>query len=250
MMQMDTSELKKYENDLLELKARSLPFATRFTLHSMARTAQKESRKIVSKDMILRNKYTIKTIQFAPSSAGKMSLNINKQQSEFGSTEKYMKTQEEGGTKRKKGKEGVPIPTSWSAGQGKTKPRTKLPTRPNKMKNINLGKEGRAINKRQQFLVKVREALETKNRFFFHDFGGNKAKGIFKVVGGRLGKRRRGWPKGANLRLIYGMKEKMVVIPASPWMRPAAKKMIKHMPAMYQQALFKQLARLDTWKPS
>jgi hypothetical protein len=227
---------------LLEtLSAKSIPYATRETLNQLAFTSMREGKKEANKKMILRNKWTAGSIRAKPT----RSPQIRSQIAFMGSTEGYMRIQEEGGRKAAKGRHGLHIPTSWAAGQEGVKPRTKLVTRSKKMSNIKLLKFRNAGKTRKQRMVRtVQEAVRTKKRNVFMELGTNTGvttKGIFRVVGGRVSKR--GWPKGARLKLIHDISRKSVRIPKHEWMVPAAKRTALRSPQMYRKALLYQLNR-------
>ena len=138
MFQINDERTKLLENELKVLNSRGIPFATRFTLNAAVSKTRSIAVGIIERDLTLRNRWTARSIQFERT----RSLDIRRQVATIGSTEKYLETQEFGGTKPKKGKEGVAIPTSFSAGQPKDqKPRTKLTRTPNKLLRIKIRKQ-------------------------------------------------------------------------------------------------------------
>ena len=244
MITVDTSQFKELEKDLKTFHSRAFPFATKNTLNSAAFKARELAQKDIRVKMITRNKFTARSVIVEQS----RTLNIRRQSSSVGSTLDYMEVQEFGGTKRKTGKEGVAIPTSFSAGQGEQVPRTKLPRKPNNIRNIRLkGRTRRAHNRKQALLFKMQDAVRTGKRFIFHDFGGGRKKGIFRVVGGGRSFKR-GIPKGAKLRMVYDMSEGSVDIPKNPWLKSAVDTTQILMPAMYRKAVMFQAKRLGLSK--
>jgi hypothetical protein len=161
-----------------------------------------------------------------------------------GSTEGYMEDQEFGGTKSKGGKKGVPIPTSYASGEGENaQPRRRLPRKPNTLRNIRLqGNKKKRIPKHdnQALLFKVQDAVESGKRMIYHDFGGRD--GILRVLGGRKGFKR-GWPKGAQLKMVHDMTEDSVAIPSKPWLAPAVVKTEKFIFNIYSDSLIFQLKK-------
>lgn len=239
MFRIDDKNIRKLESDLSTFKRQALPFATRNTLNEVAFTTQRAAKRNVQRGLILRNKFTEQSIRVEQTKT----LNIRRQMSIVGSVAPYMEDQEFGGIKRKKGKEGVPIPTAFSAGEGRTNQRTKMPRKPNKLQNIKLKRKSkRAMTNKQALLVKVQQAVNSGNRYIFHDFQGSKKKGIFKVVGGRRGIKR-GWPGNAKLEMIWDMSEVSVSVPKKPWLAPAITKSEKFLPRIYRKSLEFQLKR-------
>ena len=129
-LKLDIDDLEK---DLKTFKRSALPFATRETLNQTAYHGRLIGRRVVQEKFTERNKWTRNSIRFKKTTG---TLDIDQQESEVGSTEAYMRTQEEGGAERKKHKHGVAIPTSYAAGQGRSKGRTRLPRGKHKLKNI------------------------------------------------------------------------------------------------------------------
>ena len=83
--------------------------------------------------------------------------------------------------------------------------------------------------------------MNTVNRFVFLKLR-NSRQGIFRVVGGRRGVKR-GWPKGAKLKAVHDLTSQSVVIPATPWLKPAFDQVIPQLPTFYKKALTFQLKR-------
>lgn len=237
MFNIDNKSIKRLEADLKAFAHRALPFATKSTLNMAAFDAQKEARATVSAKMVERNKFTRQSIRVDQAKT----LNVRRQESAVGSIAEYMADQEFGGVKASKGKHGVAIATSFSAGQQGQRPRTRLPRKPNKLANIRLKRGKRTpANKRQRTLFAVQDAVSSGNRTVFLDLG--RTKGIFRVVGGRKGFKR-GWPKGARLKMLHDMSNKSVRIPRNPWLAPATKRTEKKIPGFYRKAIIFQLKR-------
>jgi hypothetical protein len=189
--------------------------------------------------MILRNTWSERSILVRKANRQTM-------EAATGSTQQYMETQEIGGQEDATGKHGVAIPTSVASGEGRgAKPRQKLVRRPNKVSNITLARKANRgrMTRKQQLLVKVSTAVNSGNRVIFHDFGGGKKKGLFRVKGGRRGTKR-GWPKGARLEMLHDLSRKSVNIPRNPWLMPVANKQAQQLPRYYAAALERQLRRL------
>lgn len=235
MFGVNDRDIKKLESDLKEFAKEAYPFATRKTVNDGAFQTQRIARADIQNEMINRNRFTVQSVQVDPT----RSLNVRRQEAVVGSIAPYMEDQEFGATKTKKGKEGVAIATSYSAGQGENaQPRTRLPRRANKMANIQLQrKRKKGSNRKQQNLVAIQQAAETGRKFVFLDLG--RRKGIFRITGG---KRR---PK---IKMVHDMSKDSVVIPKNPWLKPAFDETTRMLPAFYADALRFQLRRRNLFR--
>lgn len=238
MFKIDTNDIKELESELKAFANKAYPFATRKTLNDAAFQAQKIARNDIRENMINRNRFTVQSIRVEQT----RTLQVSSQASVVGSIADYMEDQEFGSVKSKGGKNGVAIPTSYSAGQNEnSRVRTRLPRKANTMANINLTRRRkRSKTRRQRNLLAVQDAVATGRRFIFMDLG--RTQGIFKVVGGQKSFKR-GWPKGAKLKMIYDLTRQSVVIPKNPWLKPAVDETQRMIPAFYADALRFQLKR-------
>lgn len=244
MFKVDLIEVEELEKELKTFARRAYPFATKATLNSAAFKARKLWKRDINVKMIERNTFTGRSILVEQS----RTLNVDRQSSRVGSIAPYMKVQEFGGIKRTHGSEGVPIPTGFSAGQDNQQPRTKLPRRANKIGNIRLRKNKRKSRNRQQALLfKMQDAVTSGKRFIFHDFGGGKKKGIFRVIGGARNFKR-GMPKGVRLRMVVDLTESTVTIPRNPTLKPAVDRTLMLIPDMYRKALVFQVRRFNLFR--
>ena len=216
-----------------------MPYATRHMLNQGGWRIRREAQKIISTKFVERNKWTKGSVQVIET----QSLVVRGQEVRVGSIQQYMEYQEYGHTEIAKGKHGVPIPTSYSAGQDGMRPRTKLPRRPNQMRNINLSRSRKGGGSIKQRLMRtVQEAVTTGNRVVFIDFGPGKRKGIMRVLGGRK-KFKRGWPPGARLKMIQNLSHRSIRIRPRKWLEPAVERSKKGMARDYREALLFQLRR-------
>lgn len=218
-----------------------MPYAIRQVLNDLAFETRKVAQANLPRQMILRNKWTERSVAMEKATGFK----VDRMESATGSLQQYMATQEFGGIEKKQGKEGVVIPTSVASGEGRGKiPRRRLPTGGRRLVKIKLQhRRDAARNKKQDLLLRVQEAVNSGRRDFFFDFGGGRKKGIFRVRGGEEGVKR-GWPKGAKIDLIYDMTNQAVDVPRNPWLQPARDKAVQRRDEFYARALAYQLRRL------
>lgn len=235
MFRIETRDIKRMENDLKAFRAKALPFATRNTVNQAAFTAMGAARKGVRDGMVNRNRFTEQSIRVNQA----RTLAISRQAATVGSIADYMEDQEFGATQVKSGKEGVAIPTAYSAGQGRdAQPRTRLPRKPNKMANISLqNRAKRGASRKQRNLVAIKTAAANGHKFVFLDMG--RRKGIFRVTGG---KRR---PK---LQMVHDLTRQAVTIPRNPWLRPAVEQTRPQLPRLYADSLRFQLRRHNLFR--
>ena len=230
MIKADFSEIKELEKDLKTFAAKAYPFATKSTLNGAAWKARGFAQSNIKRSFVLRNKFTEGSVRVDQA----RTLRVSRQEAVVGTIAGYLEAQEHGAVKTRQGGVGVPIPTSYAAGQSPgSRPRSRLITRRNKLSNIDLGSKRAG---KQDVLLKVRQAVESNKRVIFH------YDSLLRVVGGRRGTKR-GWPKGARLRRIYNLSRPSIVIPKSPWMAPAAQETEKLIPGLYLEALRFQARR-------
>jgi len=230
VIKIDDSDLRRLEKDLHKLSHRALPHAIRGTHRAKGFATMNEARSKIDKEFILRNAWTKRSVQ----------VEMGKDQTTVGSIADYMEDQEFGGSKKKRGKVGVAIPTSFASGASlKAQPRMKKPRRKNMLKNITFSKARRKTGgKGAEILGLIRAAVETGQRTFYWDTG-RQQKGIFRVLGGRLLKS--GRVKGAKLRMVYDLSETSVRIPRSPWLLPSTNKVQKRTEEIYAEQLERQI---------
>lgn len=244
MFTVDVSDFKKLERHLKTFKRTALPYATRDAINTGVYKAQLEARAEVKGGMITRNAFTTQSIQYEKS----RSLKIERQIAVVGSTQDYMADQEFGGTKHKKGKEGVWIPSAYSSGEGSI-PRKKLPRKPNDIRNINLLK-GHKFGKtqKQRNFVAIKMAVKTNSRFVFLEMG--KKKGIFKVVGGSIRKNKKSgkYIKPKEIKIVHDMTHDSVRIPERKWLYPSVMRIKDIMPQIAVEAMWKQVKRHRLFK--
>ena len=237
MFDIDTKELKRLESELKVFKERAFPFATKALLNTSAFAAQREARKNLRDDFTLRNKFVERSVRVTQT----RTLVIRNQMSIVGSDFDGIERQELGGSIRKKGKEGIPIPTGIATGEGEgARPRKRLPRGANRLRAIQLRDTRNPGKTRQQRnLIAIRQATErsAKDRFIFLNLG--RRKGIFKVIGGK---------RSTRIKMIFSFEETAVTIRRKPWLLPAVNKIQKRMPEFYLEALRFQVKRHRLFK--
>ena len=239
MIKIDDSEIKKFERDLKQFARRAYPFATKQTINDAAWAGRGDIQSNLDRDLTIRNKWTRQSIRVEQT----RTLNVRKQMSILGSIEDYMERQEFGGIVSKKGKRGVPIPTSYSAGLPMSqKPRTKLPRKIHKLQNLKIRHgghkaAGRNMGRKQRNLVAMKQAAKDKSKFIFLDLG--ETKGLFRVLG---------TPKRPRVKMLYDLSRVATVTPATPWLAPAVDRTQKKIPEIYLRALKFQIQRHQIFK--
>lgn len=239
MIDLDTKEIEKLTDDLERMARHSIPFAGREALTQIAFKARRISQNTIGQKFIERNQWTRRSVRASKAKGN----SINTMSSEVGSTEGYMREQEFGSVQTSKGKHGMPIPTSSSAGQSRARPRTALPRPMNKMARIKLQRfrqKGKTPN--QRLVVAVAMAVRNKRRHVFLELGKHKMrKGMYRVIGGRY--KGRGWPGNAKLEMVHDMTHYFVRIGPTPWLGPSVMVAMLRLGEEYEKALRFQLRR-------
>ena len=223
--EIDTADMKELEKDLKFYAAKVYPLISRDTINNAAFKAQQRGRAIVSRRMVNRNKFTIRSIQVDKARG----MNVKKQEAAVGSTMDYMLDQEFGITKSKTGSKGVAIPTSVASGEGQgVKPRRKVVRRPNRRSSIKLLNTRIRAKSRKQAIVATIQATARKGgskRFAYLPF--KRHPGIYWITGGK---------KKARIRQVYDFSKKSVTISPTPWLRPASRRGQKSIPAFFRKS--------------
>jgi hypothetical protein len=236
MIDLEKLETPELERLLRIFREKAVPYATRHMLNKAGWRARGIAQDDIRRDFVNRNKWTVGSVRVIPT----RSLVVRQQEVRVGSTQEYMRFQEEGHTEVSKGKHGVPIPTSYSAGQAGRRPRTRLPRRPNQMRNIQLRRGGKGQGSATQRAIRaIKESIVSGNKTIFIDFGPGKRKGIFRVLGGK---------RNTRIRMIQDLSQRSVRIPQHKWLEPAVEQAQKGMPDDYRDGLLFQLRRLPRFR--
>lgn len=225
----DDKGLRRYRRDLNAFAKTAVPFATRAAINTTAFQGAREAKKIVGQRMILRNRWTQRSIGVQKA----RQKETKKQRAFVGSTEAYMLDQEFGTTKRGGGKHGVEIPTRSASGEGRgSAPRRRLPRAKNKARSIRLRRSRRGASRKQRNFIAVREAATSGRKFVFLDL--QRAEGIYKIMGGK---------RNPKPELIVDLSHKTVRIPPTPWLKPAMDRVRPRMAGIWKKELRNQLIR-------
>jgi hypothetical protein len=235
MLTMKDDEIKQFESDLKTFKSRAYPFATKNTVNRSAFVAQKEYRDRASEDLTLRNKFTVQSIQVEQT----RTLSVGRQAAITGSTVEYMKDQEFGKNISRKGKRGVPIPTSVASGDGEgVRPRRRQVPRSRRLSSIALRRTTTGSpSKKQTNFLKIQQTAKSGRKFVFLDL--QRHPGIYRISGGA---------RRPQIKLIWDMSQKSVTIPRNPMLSPAVKTTERVIPFLYRESLIFQLKRHGLFK--
>jgi len=239
MLSINFKEIKEFEADLKVFARRAYPFATKGTINGAAFGAQKAAQANVRRSMTTRNRFTERSIQVEPS----RTLRVSRQAATVGSTAPYMEDQEFGGIVAKEGRYGAVIPTSWAANQEGARPRTKLPTRANKLANIQLAKRIRTgkTSRRQEAFLRALLAANQGDKYVLIPGGGRASTGIYRVWG--RGRKVKGQYRRIKMKMVYSLRRNPVSVPATPWLGPAVVQVEPTIPRIYLRELKRQAKR-------
>jgi len=234
-------KLQSVGDDLEKIRKKTIPYAIRQCLNKAAYETSKYAKERLDETFILRNKYVERSIQYRRAEG----LRIENMESQAGAILPFMEQQEQGFRQRGTGHTGgVTIPTSAAGNQPNAKIRTKKQTKRNMMKEINLSRlrKGNLLT-----IVKVIDAVKSGKREIFLDEKSDnygRPSGIYRVIGG--GKRtKRGWPKGAKLRMLHSLHERSVTVQPHQWLKKAFNKVSPNMIGYYADAFSEQLNRFN-----
>jgi hypothetical protein len=215
-------------DELERMSRRAVPHGLRGAMNSAAFAARTEWQRQMGERFVLRNTFTARSVRVVKASASRAPQAI------VGSIQPYLLTQEEGGTKRKRGRHGVGIPTSVASGEGRNaRPRRRLVRRPNRLANISLGaRPGR--HRKQRNAIAIRMAIASGRRFVFLEL--ERAKGMFRIMGGK---------RRPRLEMIWDTSRPSVRIPRTPTLEPAMLRVNTRMPELLAEAMRFQLRRIQ-----
>lgn len=228
---MEGKQLLRFSRAIKDFGEKQYPIINGMALNRTAFEARKEYVKIVERRFTIRNKGTVKSIQFNKVQG----LNPNTQESSVGSTAQYMADQEFGSVKKATGKKGIAIPTSTASNESlSAKPRKKVVSRPRRRSSIRLTKSTvRARSRKQHVVATIRATAEKgSGKFVYLPIQG--AKGIYRVT--RKGKK-------AKIKMIYSLSKKTMPIKKAPSLAPAVNNIIPKIPRYYKEAAEKRMKK-------
>lgn len=224
---MQDHKLKRFAKDLELFGAKDFPKINGSALNKSAFEAKKEAVRIAEIRFTLRNKWTIRSIQFEKVKG----LQPRTQFSVVGSTMDYMADQEFGAKKTKSGKKGIAIPSTTASGESiGARPRKKAVMKSRLRSRIKLSKSSiRARNRKQHIVSVIRsEAAKGSGRFVYLPI--ENASGIYRITG--KGKR-------AKIKLIYDLSRSFITIEKKPWLQPAVNNIVPKIPRYYLESFEK-----------
>lgn len=226
---LEGKQLMKFSRAIQNFGEKQFPIINGMALNRTAFETRKEYVKIVERRFTLRNKWTVKTIQFNKVRG----LNPNTQESSVGSTADYMADQEFGSVKKATGKKGVAIPTTTASFESfGTKPRKKTVSRSRRRGSIRLTRATVKAHNRKQHVVETIRAVSAKGSGNYAYLPIQGAKGIYRITG-----------KGAKakIKMIYSLSKKTIPIKKAPSLGPAVNNIIPRMPSYYKEAAEKRM---------
>lgn len=234
-MQIDTTELKKFENTLMRLNKTGLRIAREMTVNDMAYATRENAVKAINKEFTTRNAFTTsgRTLK-----VDKMTR--SRQFAEVGHTEQYMREQEFGFAKRPdRFTDAVAIPTPVASGErkgmavGKTI-RKKPVRKPNRKNMMRMPSDKmRQLPRKQRTVALIQEAIKTKRRFIELERNGESS--IYRVRGNK---------KRYQLDRLYTTEHRTIQVKATPWLAPSQKEAVRKREEFYAKRLTYQLNRL------
>ncbi len=228
---LEDKELLKFAKKIKLFGAKDFPVINGMALNQAAFETRKESVRIAEMRFTMRNKWTVKSIQFEKVRG----LDPRSQFSVVGSIMDYMEQQEFGHVIKKTGSKGVAIPTTTASAEPfSARPRRKQVVRSRRRTAIKLSKASiRAKNRKQYIFLSIRAAAaKGSGRFIYLPI--QNSKGIYRVTG--KGKR-------ANIKMIYDLSRPVVTLEKKPWFNPAINNIIPRMPVFYKKAFEKRVKK-------
>jgi hypothetical protein len=224
--------LDRMQRQLETVAKRSVPFAAREVVNTLAFEGRKIWQAEMASSLTLRNKFTQRRALVEKT----RTLKVDAMEAKLGHTEPYMANLEYGKPERA-AKHFRPIPTEVAAGQSKgslSGGRKKAVRRANVITALgSLKTKGFAGRSRQaQNARAVSAALKSGKRLALLDFG--QRKGIYKVTGGR---------RRAKVLKLYDLSRKVTPMPKVPTLQRTLAKTLALAPTVAHAALSKQLKR-------
>ena len=222
ILRADVSSVRQYERKLEAFADRGAQFAQMQTTNEIAGRTHTRAVDAVGSQFINRTPYTRGSIRMHRADTRTL-------EAEVGSYAPYLRDQELGATG---GPTNVPTPVA-SGENPRAKVRRKAVRRPNRMNAINIkGKRPNTGNRKQDNIVAVKEAAESKSRYVFQDRG--RKKGIYRVTGG---------VRKTRIRLVQDLTRDRRVVKPKPWLQPLLSSSHDQAAAIHKRNVLRQLAR-------
>lgn len=225
--------IDEMQRELERLAKRSLPFAARETVNSLAFAGRAAWQEEMRQSLTLRNPFTGRRALVDRATT----LRISTMEARLGHTEPYMALLERGGSERAS-KRYRAIPTEVAAGQakGSTRGGRKRQVRAaniiNRLGSLKLTGI-RGLSRKARNARAVQGAIRSGRKLALLDLG--RRKGVFRVTGSR---------RKPRIAMLYDLTRKRTPVPRIPTLQRALARALMQGPAIAHAALAKQLARI------
>jgi hypothetical protein len=224
----DTSQVRKYARLLKRAGPNAMKYASANYLTTLAFEARKQWQADIPGAMTVRSRGTVRRIGVDKARP----VAINQQVSAVGHMAAYMKTQESGDSRRKRGKHGIPIPAAAAGTRGPS--RRKLGKK-NYRSNIDLSQRAPGNGRRQVAIAFSMAHRRGGSQEFFLELAPNR-KGIYRITSGGA--------KRGKMKKVWDLSKSSVTIPENPTMLPAVRKAVKiHSAGAWRKSVAFQLRR-------
>lgn len=222
-IRVDLSDFRRLTRDLETVSKVAVPYAARNALNAMAFEGRKLWQGELRETFVLRNDWTTRRLTVEKAKGTSLAT----MHSALTTPDSYLVKQEFGGV------ENHSVPTGVATGEGRgASPRRRLVRQPNKVGSIALGQRYRRGSRKQRNAIAVRMAAAAGQRFVYLELP--KRKGLFRIKGGS---------RNPELDMVWDTTKKSHVVPDSPTLRPAVKRLEQKIPALMTSALIEQLRR-------
>lgn len=220
-------DARAFEARLANIRDRAIPHAVRDALNELAFVARAEWVDIIGARFTLRNRFTERSLRVTKARG----TDMGSMQAVVGSTADYMRDQEQGARKGKRGKHGLAIPTPAAAGQSpKASKRTRVIRRGyylGAMRVVDRVQGSQRAKNAAAIAMAKRTGgiayLETENN-----------KGLYRIMGTK---------KRPKPRMIYSLNESSVTIEPTRTLSAAMLEANARAPAITIAAMQRQIDR-------
>ncbi len=223
---LEMKGLDKAVTDLQTFAAKSIPGAARSAANTMAFFARNYWVGNISKAMVLRNTYTLRSVRVVKATGA----TVASIQSKVGSVAKYMAVQEDGASTQLGGKHS--IPTGAAAGQPGARPRTKVVRGRFTVAAIRLAARGKQGSRARRNAISMSIAARKGVKFVYLE--GANGKGLFRVGGGK---------RNPKLSMLWDTSKGSPKVPKNPTLQPAVERVTAQGVNVYHAALIYEARR-------